>query len=69
MKAWEASIIGGIGSLKGAIVGALILGLMESFAGGYLSTSYRDSFVWGFIIIFILIWPKGLFPAQISEKV
>jgi branched-chain amino acid transport system permease protein len=69
MKAWMASILGGIGSLKGAIIGALTLGLMESFVGGYISTLYRDAFVWGFFMIFILIRPKGLFPAQISEKV
>jgi branched-subunit amino acid ABC-type transport system permease component len=37
--------------------------------GGYISTLYRDSFVWGFFMIFILIQPKGLFPSQISEKV
>ena len=55
MKAWMSSILGGIGSLKGAVIGALTLGLMESFVGGYISTLYRDSFVWGFLMIFILI--------------
>jgi len=69
MKAWMSSILGGIGSLKGAVIGALSLGLMESFVGGYISTMYRDAFVWGFFILFILIRPMGLFPAQISEKV
>jgi len=69
MKAWMSSILGGIGSLKGAVIGALILGLTESFVGGYISTLYRDAFVWGFFILFILIRPMGLFPAQISEKV
>lgn len=69
IKAWMASIIGGYGSLKGAVTGAIILGLAESFISGYISTQYRDAFVWSFLIIFILIKPKGLFPAQISEKV
>jgi len=69
MKAWMSSILGGIGSLKGALIGALVLGLTESFVGGYISTIYRDAFVWGFFILFILIRPMGLFPAQISEKV
>jgi len=69
IKAWMSSVLGGIGSLKGAVIGALTLGLTESFVGGYISTSYRDAFVWGFFMIFILIKPKGLFPAQISEKV
>ncbi len=69
MKAWMSSILGGIGSLKGAVIGALVLGLTESFVGGYVSTLYRNAFVWGFFILFILIRPMGLFPAQISEKV
>ena len=69
IKAWMASIIGGYGSLKGAVTGAIILGLTESFVSGYVSTQYRDAFVWGFLIIFILIKPRGLFPALISEKV
>lgn len=69
MKAWMSSIVGGIGSLKGAVIGAMILGLTESFVSGYVSTVYRDAFVWGVFIVFILIKPQGLFPAQISEKV
>jgi branched-chain amino acid transport system permease protein len=69
MKAWMATILGGIGSLKGAIIGALVLGLTESFVGGYISSLYGAAFVWGFFMIFILIRPKGLFPSQISEKV
>jgi len=69
MKAWMSTILGGIGSLKGAVIGALVLGLTESLVGGYVSSLYRDAFVWGFFMIFILIRPKGLFPAQISEKV
>jgi len=69
MKAWMSAIIGGIGSLKGAMIGAFTLGLMESFIAGYISTMYRDAFVWGFLILFILIRPMGIFPAQISEKI
>lgn len=69
MKAWMASIIGGIGSLKGAVMGAIILGLSESLVGGLISTTYKDAFVWGIFILLILIKPKGLFPAQIAEKV
>ena len=69
MKAWMSSVIGGVGSLKGAVMGAMILGLTESFVAGYISTAYRDAFVWGVFIIFMLIRPQGMFPAQISEKV
>ena len=69
MKAWMSSIIGGVGSLQGAVIGALTLGLIESFVGGYISSQYRDAYVWGFLMIFILIRPRGLSPAQISEKI
>jgi branched-chain amino acid transport system permease protein len=69
MKAWMSSVIGGIGSLKGALIGAMVLGLSESLVAGYISTIYRDAFVWGIFIVFILIRPQGLFPAQAKEKV
>lgn len=69
MKAWMASIWGGIGSLKGAIIGAMILGLAETFVSAYISSSYKDAFVWLIFIIFILIRPQGMFPAQVSEKI
>lgn len=69
LKAWMASVIGGIGSLRGAFVGAMILGLSESLIGGYVSTEYRDAFVWGIFILFILVKPQGIFPTQMQEKV
>lgn len=69
MKAWQATIIGGIGSLKGAVIGAIIMGISETFISAYISTAYKDALVWVIFIIFILIRPKGLFPAQIAEKV
>lgn len=69
MKAWMATIWGGIGSLKGAIVGALCLGIIETFIGAYLSTTYKDVIVWLVFIIFIMIRPHGLFPQEVAEKV
>ncbi|MGX8702574.1 branched-chain amino acid ABC transporter permease [Caproiciproducens sp.] len=69
MKAWMASIVGGVGSLKGAIIGAILLGLVESLVAGYISTTYRDAIVWGILILLVSIRPMGFFPAQISEKV
>ena len=68
MKAWMASIIGGIGSLKGAVIGAMVLGLAENLIAGYISTSWRDAVLWGLFMVFIMIFPNGLFKSQISEK-
>ena len=69
MKAWMATIWGGIGSLKGAIVGALCLGIIETFVGAYVSTTYKDVIVWLVFIIFIMVRPHGLFPQEVAEKV
>ena len=69
MKAWMAAIWGGIGSLKGAIIGAMVLGFAEIFISAYVSSAYKDVFVWLGFIVFILIKPKGMFPAQIAEKI
>ncbi|MCX7615432.1 MAG: branched-chain amino acid ABC transporter permease [Clostridiales bacterium] len=69
MKAWMASIWGGIGSLKGSVIGAMALGISEVFVSSYVSSNFRDAFVWLIFIVFILIWPRGMYPAQISEKI
>ena len=69
MKAWMASIWGGIGSLKGAIIGAMVLGISETFIAAYISSSYKDAIVWGVFIVFILIRPQGMFPSQVAEKI
>ena len=69
MKAWMATIWGGIGSLKGAICGAIALGICETFTAAYISTTYKDVIVWAIFVLFILIRPQGMFPAQVSEKV
>ena len=69
MKAWMAAIWGGIGSLKGAIIGAMILGASEIFVSAYVSSGYKEAIVYAIFVVFILIRPKGLFPAQISEKI
>ena len=69
MKAWMASILGGIGSLKGAIMGAMILGLSETMVAAYISSTYRDVFVWLIFIIFVIVRPQGMFPAQTAEKI
>ena len=69
MKAWMASILGGIGSLKGAIMGAMILGLSETMVAAYISSTYRDVVVWLIFIIFVIVRPQCMFPAQTAEKI
>ena len=67
-KAFIASVIGGLGSLEGAVAGGLILGIMETMIAGYLSSTYRDLFSYTILIIVLLFMPNGIFGKNRSEK-
>lgn len=69
LKAFVAAVIGGIGNVPGAVVGALLLGLVEEFVVGYTSSSWRDAVAFGFLIIVLLVRPAGLFGRVTPEKV
>jgi branched-chain amino acid transport system permease protein len=69
LKAFIAAVIGGIGNLKGAVVGALLLGLCEEFVVGLSASSWRDAVAFGFLIIVLLVRPEGLFGRFQPEKV
>lgn len=69
LKGFVAAILGGIGNLKGALVGGLILGLVESLVGPYLSSAYLDAIAFGMLIVVLLFKPNGLFGAQVQERV
>ena len=69
IKAFIAAVIGGLGSLPGAVVGSLILGLAEMLTTAYISSQYRDLVVFGLLIITLLIRPSGLFGKSVGEKV
>jgi branched-chain amino acid transport system permease protein len=69
LKAFVAAVIGGIGNLPGAVVGALLLGLCEEFIVGYTASSWRDAVAFGFLIIVLLFRPEGLFGRVQAEKV
>lgn len=61
MKAFIIVILGGMGSIPGAIIGGYILGLIEALGGGYISAAYKDVFAFGALIIILSIKPTGLF--------
>ena len=69
LKAFVAAVIGGIGNLPGAVVGALALGLCEEFVVGYTASSWRDAVAFGFLIVVLLVRPEGLFGRAQAEKV
>jgi branched-chain amino acid transport system permease protein len=69
LKAFVAAVLGGIGSVPGAMVGGLVLGLAEEFVAGYLLSSYRDAIAFGILILVLLVRPSGLFGRTTVEKV
>jgi branched-chain amino acid transport system permease protein len=68
-KAFVAAVIGGLGSLPGAVVGSLILGLAEMLTTGFLSSQFRDLIVFFLLIATLIVRPTGLFGRSYSEKV
>jgi len=68
-KAYVSAVIGGLGSLPGAVVGGLILGVLESFVSVYIYSTLRDVFSFSFLIILLLLMPSGLFGKYLEEKV
>jgi branched-chain amino acid transport system permease protein len=69
LKAFVAAVIGGIGHVPGAVIGALFLGLIEEFVVGYSASSWRDAVAFGFLILVLLVRPQGLFGRVAAEKV
>lgn len=67
-KAFIASVVGGLGNLEGAVVGGIILGLLETFVSGYISSTYRDLFSYGLLIVVLLFLPNGLLGKKNSDK-
>jgi branched-chain amino acid transport system permease protein len=68
LKAFAASIIGGFGDVKGAIVGGLALGVIETFGAAYISVPYKDAFAFLVLFAFLLIRPQGIFGEKVAQK-
>jgi len=68
IKAMIASIIGGLGSLPGAVIGSMILGVLETLVAGYISSTYRDMFSFAFLILMLLFMPNGIMGKSMDEK-
>ena len=69
IKAFTAAVFGGIGSIPGAFLGGLALGIIETLTKAYISTQLSDAIVFAVLIIVLLIKPTGLLGKKISEKV
>ena len=69
VKIFAAAVLGGVGVLPGAVVGGLVLGLVETMAAAYISTGYKDAISFTILIVVLLIMPNGLFGKKSINKV
>jgi len=69
LKAFVAAVLGGIGNVPGAVIGGLVIGIVESFVGGSQFSNYRDAIAFIILIVILLFRPNGLFGKYEAEKV
>ncbi len=69
IKAFTAAVFGGIGSIPGAVVGGILLGVFEGFCAGYISSEWKDVFAFGLLVALLLFRPSGIFGENVPEKV
>ncbi|MDR6535902.1 branched-chain amino acid ABC transporter permease [Variovorax soli] len=69
LKAFPAAVVGGFGSLPGAIVGGLVIGIVESFAGFYLPDGFKDTAPYIVVLVMLMVRPNGLFGEKLRKKV
>ncbi|MCW3841160.1 branched-chain amino acid ABC transporter permease [Micromonospora yasonensis] len=69
LKAFTAAVIGGIGNIKGAMLGGLALGLLESLGTAWIGGQWRDVFAFGFLIVFLTLRPTGILGERVTERV
>lgn len=69
LKAFVAAVLGGIGSIPGAVIGGFILGIAETLTKGFISSTYADAVVFGILIIILIVRPTGLLGKNVKEKV
>ena len=69
IKAFTAAVFGGIGSIPGAMLGGVLLGLIEQFSKTYISTLWADAIVFGVLVLVLVVKPTGLFGEKVTDKV
>jgi branched-chain amino acid transport system permease protein len=69
IKAFVAAVLGGIGSIPGAMIGGLVLGIVEILSKTYISSQLSDAIVFGILVIVLLVKPTGILGKKIQEKV
>lgn len=69
LKAFVAAVVGGVGSIPGAMVGGYVIGILETIVTYLGGSMYKDAVVYGLLIVILLVMPAGLFGKNVKEKV
>jgi branched-chain amino acid transport system permease protein len=69
LNAFAAIILGGFGNVNGTILGALLIGMIQSFAAVYISNAYSTSIAFGLLVLTLIFFPRGLVPERVDENV
>jgi len=69
LKGFAAAVLGGLGNPFGAAAGGLILGVLESFGAGYVSSAYKDALAFIILLVLLFVRPSGLFGRKSAERV
>lgn len=68
MKSFIAAVFGGLGSLQGAVIGSILLGIIETLTSGYISSQYRDLIAFALLIAVLIIRPTGIMGKSNEDK-
>ena len=68
-KGFIASTVGGLGSLSGAVISGLLLGLLETIIASYVSTTYRDLFAYALLVVVLIFMPNGIMGKRVHDKI
>jgi len=69
LKAFAAAVFGGIGSIPGAMLGGITLGVLEIMGVAYISSSFKDAIAFGILILVLIVRPQGILGRKLSKKV
>ena len=69
LKAFIAAVFGGIGSIPGAVIGGYLMGIIENYVKGYISSTWANPIVFGILIITLIFRPNGILGKNMKEKV
>ncbi|MBQ6903934.1 MAG: branched-chain amino acid ABC transporter permease, partial [Lachnospiraceae bacterium] len=67
-KSFVAAVFGGLGSLPGAVVGSILLGLIETFGSSYIASQYRDLIAYVLLVVVLVVKPSGLLGKMVEDK-